>query len=143
MKSKILVFIQFGAIFLLALPLGTPTKYVGFGMFFIVFGIAIGILALRKNRLGNFNIRPDLKEDCTLVTDGIYAYIRHPMYASVLTSTLGLTLLYANTFTLSVYAILVVNMLVKMFYEERLWHCEGEAYKEYAKKTARLIPKLF
>ncbi len=143
MKSKILVFIQFAAIFLLALPLGTPTKNLGLGIFFIILGLAIGILALRKNTLGNFNIRPDIREDCTLITDGIYGYIRHPMYASVLTGTLGLTLLYANTFTLSVYAILVVNMLVKMFYEERLWHCEGEAYKEYSQNTARLIPKLF
>ncbi len=143
MKSKILVFIQFGAILLLALPLGTPTKNFALGMVFIVIGLVVGILALRKNRLGNFNIRPDIKEDCTLITDGIYAYIRHPMYASVLTGMLGVTILYLNTYTLFVYGILVINMLVKMFYEERLWQCEGEAYKEYAKNTARLIPKLF
>ena len=143
MKSKILVFIQFSAILLLALPLGTPTKHFALGMIFIIIGLVVGVFALSKNRLGNFNIRPDLKEDCILITDGVYAYIRHPMYTSVLVSMLGLTLMYLNTFTLVVYAILLVNMLVKMFYEESLWHCEGEAYKEYAQKTFRLIPKIF
>ena len=143
MKSKILVFVQFAAILLLALPLGTPTKHFAIGMFFIVIGLVVGVLALRKNTLGNFNIRPDIKEDCTLITDGIYAYIRHPMYTSVLVSTLGLTILYYNVFTLSVYAVLVLNMLIKMFYEESLWKCHSGEYLEYTKNTSRLIPKVF
>ena len=143
MKSKILVFVQFAAILLLALPLGTPTKHFAIGIFFIVIGLVVGVLALRKNTLGNFNIRPDIKEDCTLITDGIYAYIRHPMYTSVLVSTLGLTILYYNVFTLSVYAVLVLNMLIKMFYEESLWKCHSGEYLEYTKNTSRLIPKVF
>ena len=106
-------------------------------------GLVVGVLALRKNTLGNFNIRPDIKEDCTLITDGIYAYIRHPMYTSVLVSTLGLTILYYNVFTLSVYAVLVLNMLIKMFYEESLWKCHSGEYLEYTKNTSRLIPKVF
>jgi len=143
MKSKILVFVQFAAILLLALPLGTPAKHFAIGMVFIVVGLVVGVLALRKNTLGNFNIRPDIKEDCTLITDGIYAYIRHPMYTSVLVSTLGLTILYYNVFTLSVYAVLVLNMLIKMFYEESLWKCHSGEYLEYTKNTSRLIPKVF
>lgn len=143
MKSKILVFVQFAAILLLALPMGTPTKHFEIGMFFIIIGLIIGVLALRKNTLGNFNIRPDIKEDCTLITDGIYAYIRHPMYTSVLVSTLGLTILYYNVFTISVYAVLVLNMLIKMFYEESLWKCHSDEYEAYKQNTSRLIPKVF
>ena len=143
MKSKILVFIQFAAIFVLALPLGTPTTYFKIGMFFILVGLTVGVLALRKNTLGNFNIRPDIKEDCSLITDGIYGYIRHPMYASVLLGTLGLMLLYFNNFYLVVYLILMLNMLIKMFYEESLWKCHSDEYEAYKKKTSRLIPYIF
>jgi len=143
MKSKILVFVQFSAIFLLALPLGTPTRYFELGMLFIFIGLIVGVLALRKNTLGNFNIRPDIKEDCTLITDGIYGYIRHPMYTSVLVSSLGLTILYFNVVTISIYAVLFVNMILKMFYEESLWHCHSNEYREYTQSTSRLIPKIF
>jgi len=143
MKSKILVFIQFAAIFVLALPLGTPTTYLKSGLFFIVVGLSVGLLALRKNRLGNFNIRPDIKENCDLITDGIYGYIRHPMYTSVLVSSLGLMLLYFNNFYLVVYLVLLLNMLIKMFYEESLWKCHSDEYEVYKKNTSRLIPYIF
>lgn len=143
MKSKILVFVQFAAIFLLALPIGSPTKHFEMGMLLIIIGLIVGVLALSKNSLGNFNIRPDIKEDCSLVTDGVYAYIRHPMYTSVLVSALGLTIMYLNLFTLAVYGILLLNMLIKMFYEESLWHCHSSEYEEYTQNTSRLIPKIF
>jgi len=143
MKSKILVFVQFASIFLLSLNLGTPTQHFELGMFFVVVGLLIGILALRKNSLDNFNIRPDIKEDCVLVKDGIYGYIRHPMYASVIVTMLGLTVFYLNIVTLSIYAVLVVNMLIKMFYEESLWKCHSEEYEAYKQNTSRLIPKIF
>jgi protein-S-isoprenylcysteine O-methyltransferase Ste14 len=144
MKSKILVGIQFGMIFLMLLPLGTSTVYLKLGVIFIVIGLGVGFAALSKNRLGNFNIVPDIKEDCTLVKDGIYAYIRHPMYTSVITSMFGVMLLYWNVYYMPyAFGILIINMLVKMFYEESLWHCAGEEYKAYTQGTSRLIPKIF
>jgi len=143
MKSKILVFIQFAMIFVLLLPLGMPTTYPIIGSFFILIGLAVGVAALMKNKLGNFNIRPDIKEDSKLITDGVYGYIRHPMYTSVLVGMFGVMLVYFHSVYMYAYIILLVNMLVKMFYEESLWHSEGEEYKEYAQNTSRLIPKVF
>ncbi len=144
MKSRILVFIQFFVIFLMLLPILTArTQYTGIGVLLIVLGLLVGWSALQKNPLGNFNIRPDIKEECNLITEGIYAYIRHPMYASVLLSMLGVTFVYFSVYELVLFLILLVNMLTKMLYEESLWHCEGAAYKEYAKRTKRLIPFVF
>ena len=143
MLSSTLVFIQFFVIFLMILPLGQETRYFEFGMFFMVLGAIIGILALLKNKLGNFNIRPDIKDDCILVTDGIYGYIRHPMYTSVLTIMFGFAFMYLSWYEVVLYLVLLVNLLIKMFYEEKLWHCEGEEYLEYTKGTARLIPFIF
>ena len=143
MKSKILVFVQFATILLMLLPLGTKTTYLYSGLVFIVIGAVVGMAALSVNKLDNFNIRPDIKEDCTLVKEGIYAYIRHPMYTSVLVGMFGVLLVYFNIYMLSVYGVLFVNMFVKMFYEESLWHCHSGEYLEYTKNTSRLIPKVF
>jgi len=143
MKSKILVFIQFLAIILMLLPLFPTVSYKLFALPILVIGLGVGLLAILKHPINNFNIRPDIKENCLLMTDGIYAYMRHPMYFSVIVSMLGVLLLKFSLLELIFYVILVLNMLVKMFYEESLWHCEGQEYKEYAKNTKRLIPYIF
>jgi len=48
-----------------------------------------------------------------------------------------------NFFTLAVYGILLLNMLIKMFYEESLWKCHSGEYELYKQNTSRLIPKIF
>jgi len=143
MKGKILVFIQFFLIFLMLLPLGSEVHFLYIGLAFLSIGLLIGFLAISQHRSGNFNIVPDIKEDCVLVTNGIYAYIRHPMYASVLLSMLGIVFLYATYYEMVLFILLSVNMLVKLFYEESLWHCESEEYALYTKRTKRLIPFIF
>ena len=143
MKSKILVFIQFFVIFLMVLPFGAPTNHFVLGVSVTAFGLLIGVVALWVNKLGNFNIVPDIKEECILITSGIYAYIRHPMYASVLLSMLGVMILYFSPYELVLFMVLLVNMLTKMLYEEKLWHCEGSEYEKYTHNTKRLIPYIY
>jgi protein-S-isoprenylcysteine O-methyltransferase Ste14 len=106
-------------------------------------GLIIGYAAVRIQPHGNFNIRPDLKDGSILITEGIYRYIRHPMYLSVLTSTLGLAIFYGGYLKMAVYAILLINMLLKLFYEEKLWRQHGDEYRQYSQGTKRLIPFLF
>lgn len=143
MKSKILVFIQFSIIFFMLLPVGGEIKHTFFGLIFITIGLGIGIAALIKNRIGNFNIRPDIKSDSFLITNGIYSKIRHPMYLSVLTGMFGILILYSNLYELILYIILCVDIFSKMLYEEHLWNCDGNEYKQYCTKTYRLIPYIF
>ena len=143
MKSKLLVFMQFFVIFLMILPFGAPMSSSLYGVAIIVLGLFVGVLALSKNKLGNFNIRPDIKEDCTLVTTGIYGYIRHPMYVSVLLSMLGVVVLYPMVYEYVLFSVLLITLLIKLFYEESMWKCESQEYREYIKTTKRLIPYIF
>ena len=143
MKSRILVGIQFFLIFMMLLPLDSQTQHPYIGMVILVVGIAIGLLAIQTHESGNFNIRPDIKENCELVTHGIYAYVRHPMYLSVLISMLGIAIIYFTYYEFALYILLLLTMLMKLFYEESLWKCHNPAYLEYMKKTKRLIPFIF
>lgn len=143
MKSRILVIIQFLAIFLMILPLEGEVQNLYSGLAIITVGIIVGLFAITAHTPGNFNIRPDIKENCTLVSHSIYKYIRHPMYSSVLLSMFGVLVLYANLYVSVLYAILLINMLTKIFYEESLWHRKDGNYKEYAQNTYRLIPYIF
>jgi protein-S-isoprenylcysteine O-methyltransferase Ste14 len=143
MKSKILVGLQFFIIFLMILPLGTKMMHPYIGGFILMLGIIIGLLAIKEHKRGNFNIRPDIKENCELVTSGIYMYIRHPMYLSVLVSMSGIAIIYFTYYEFALLSVLFVTLLIKLFYEERLWKCHNPAYVTYLQKTKRLIPFVF
>ena len=143
MKSYILVFLQFFIIFLMSLPIGAGTESLELGLAVLGFGAVVGVLALVKNRPGNFNIRPDIKEECHLVTSGIYAYIRHPMYTSVLIMMSSIVIIYPVKAEFLLYGILVFVLLLKLFYEESLWKCENPEYLSYMKRSKRIIPYIF
>jgi protein-S-isoprenylcysteine O-methyltransferase Ste14 len=143
MKSYFLVFVQFTLIFLMLMPLGTSSDTLFAGLVIMLIGGGVGFAALQKNSIGNFNIRPDIKEECRLIRSGIYGYIRHPMYSSVLLIMLGVLTIYPTRNELILYMLLLLTLLVKMFYEEHLWHCDGEEYREYAAQTKRLFPYVF
>lgn len=127
----------------MTLSLGTKTEHLYIGLFIATIGLAIGILALKEHKNGNFNIRPDIKKDCELVTSGIYMYVRHPMYLAVLLMTLGLAVIYASKYEFVLFVLLSITLLVKLFYEESLWKCHDPKYIKYIQKTKRLIPFVF
>ena len=139
MLSRALVFFQFLFLFLLFFPSKIHHLW---GIVIFLFASLIGFIAVKTHPKGNFNIRPDIKENCTLITHGIYSYIRHPMYLSVILMGLGMAIFYDNFFKCVIFIFLVIVMLIKMFYEEKLWS-KNECYKEYMKKTKRLIPFIF
>jgi len=143
MKSKILVGLQFFIIFLMILPFGMQTSHPYLGMTIVSMGIIIGLLAIKEHKSGNFNIRPDIKENCELVTSGIYTYLRHPMYLSVLMMMLGIAITYFTYYEFALYTLLVMILLIKLFYEEGLWQCHNPRYNDYISKTKRLIPFIF
>jgi len=143
MKSKLLVFSQFFLIFLMIIPFGQPVKFLSLGLSVSLLGIFVGVLALLKNRLGNFNIRPDLKVDGKLITTGVYRYIRHPMYSSVLLSMLGVVILYPMNYEYVLYGLLLLTLLIKLHYEEHLWRCETGEYRDYCSRTKKIIPFIY
>jgi protein-S-isoprenylcysteine O-methyltransferase Ste14 len=80
-----------------------------------------------------------------LVTNGIFKYIRHPHYTSLLIVGFGLALFFCSLAALLVATIAVPIMIWSIVDEEKLLIKQyGEEYKEYMKNVPwRIIPKIF
>jgi protein-S-isoprenylcysteine O-methyltransferase Ste14 len=92
----------------------------------------------------NWSVSLELRENHELVSHGVYRWIRHPMYASIWLWGLAQGMMLANWFAgWSVIPAFAAMYLIRMPREERLM-CEqfGESYREYARRTGRLFPRL-
>ena len=80
-----------------------------------------------------------------LMTEGIFRYIRHPHYTSLLIIGFGLALFFCSLAALLIAIIAVPIMIWSIIDEEKLLIKQyGEEYKKYMKKVPwRIIPKIF
>ncbi len=137
--SYILVSMQFTFIvILLAINPSVFSHVLSLALFFV--GFIVGIYALFHNGLGNFNIIPEIKKGASLATTGVYGYIRHPMYFSVIFMMLGVIISNLTILNIFVYSLLVLVLFLKAKKEEVLWSQKSQEYKAYTQKTKMIIP---
>jgi protein-S-isoprenylcysteine O-methyltransferase Ste14 len=110
------------------------------GLAIFVVGAVLGLWALTHNQLGNFNIQPKLRKGSKLITTGIYALVRHPMYLSVMVMMLGFLVSTPTIVETILWLMLIVVLLLKAKKEESLWLEHDEAYEVYKKSTKLFIP---
>ncbi len=136
---QLLVFLQFTLIGIIALlSQGFFSSLMSIVIFLL--GAGVGIWALLHNKLGNFNIQPKMKEGAVLVTSGIYAFIRHPMYLSVIIMSFAFVLSSVTLLQSFLFSALIFVLFLKAKREESLWLEESEAYKKYRADTKLFIP---
>lgn len=79
-----------------------------------------------------------------LVKDGLYKHIRHPIYLGETIRNLGIVLIFSSIYGLLSIAMATVFLLFRMRAEEKmLTKAFGEEYKEYQRKTKRIIPYVY
>jgi protein-S-isoprenylcysteine O-methyltransferase Ste14 len=141
-KSLLFVLIQFTCLGMIAItgPLlpANPALLV-----IELLGLGLGVWAVLTMRIGNFNITPDPLKNSRLVTSGPYRLIRHPMYLAILLTTLPLILYSFNPFRLTIWLILLIDLLLKLMYEESLLAVELVGYDNYIERSYRLVPYIY
>ncbi len=100
----------------------------------------IGIIISAFNIRTVLTAEPLPKENGKLSTDGLYKYVRHPMYTSVLLLSLGIAILSGSAIKYLLVILLAILFYLKSKYEERYLQEQYPEYKEYAKNTPRFIP---
>ncbi len=112
----------------------------------IIYVIGGSISLISRFQLGKFGSgRLKIKEEHELINEGIYKYLRHPMYLGGLIGVIGFCLVFHGFImmfvTLTLYFITFRN---RMIYEEKILQEQfGEKYVEYMKKTKRIIPFVY
>ncbi len=111
------------------------------GFFFVLVGITVSIEA-RRTLGANWAhaVEYQIKKDHDLVTQSIYQYIRHPIYAGYYLSLIGAELIVGS------YLIFGILLALPIVYtqgkrEEKILEAHfGKKYTAYKKKSKMLIP---
>lgn len=140
MKDSLIVAAQFLLIGLLAWPFSEVHWWWPAALLAMP-GIAFGLWTLAHNRPGNFNIRPRIRENSVLITDGPYALVRHPMYVCVLWLGIAAVVLYATPLKIGLLVLLYVVLRTKAGMEEALLLAHFADYAEYCSKVGRFFPR--
>lgn len=137
----IFVIIQFACIIYLVdiLPI-LQWSYASIIQFLACF---LGAWAVYESRKGRLGILPEVLTNSQLINSGPYKKIRHPMYSSLLLFFLPGIVAYPSWKSFLVYIILLVDLIAKLHYEEKLLIEQFPNYTEYQKKTFRLIPYVY
>jgi protein-S-isoprenylcysteine O-methyltransferase Ste14 len=141
-ESYLLVTVQFlCAVFFFYFILGTPLSLLSITL--ISISIAIALWAVLTMHFGNFRIQPIPKDEAELITSGPYRFARHPMYLAVLLALLGIALSMNSLLGYLVWLILFIDLFIKLRFEEKLLIEKFPEYRNYMKRTRRLLPFLW
>lgn len=112
------------------------------GVVFVVAGAIINIWG-RMQLKSNWSNQIKIYEDHTLVTTGVYALVRHPLYASIILMLFGGSLVYSNYGSAILTAVVFIPFMhYRAKQEEVLLEQMFINYAEYKRKTGMFFPKI-
>lgn len=136
--SYILVILQ---IFFSGYIVLTNFRYaLNFPWYFLIIVSSIPGIAGIVQMKSKLRMLPEPASDAVLLQDGIYKFIRHPMYLSVLLTTLVITLLNINLFEVTAWLFLLITIIIKLNREESFLKEKFAEYTIYRNRTKALIP---
>lgn len=125
---------------------GQSPLTLGVGVALVVMGVILGIVAARTLSLTTIIGLPQIhpgRYPSKLVTNGVYAHVRHPRYTSFWMISFGFAL---STGLLAMWILFlwsVVGLAVLALLEEReLRQRFGQAYRDYMREVPRFFPKI-
>ena len=104
--------------------------------------VGIGVIAVAALRLGPaLTPTPVPTTDARLRTDGLYRWVRHPIYTGVLLAVAGVTVRSGSLVTLAVAGVTFGFFTAKARWEERRLRERFPDYSAYAARTPRFLPR--
>lgn len=111
------------------------------GLLLMVTGVLVNLLG--RVRLGkNWANQATIYANQTLITTGIFALVRHPLYASLIWMCYGGALIYQNAAALCVtLAIFYPMMVYRAGLEETMLSAQFPDYAAYRARVGRFFPR--
>jgi len=120
-----------------SMKLGLLIQKIGLGIAFFG-GIIITLALLQLNK--NLSPFPTPKNNATLLENGLYKYMRHPIYTGIILLFLGYSVYQNSVYKLLISILLVILFYFKSNYEEERLGQKFPDYKNYKTKTGRFFP---
>jgi protein-S-isoprenylcysteine O-methyltransferase Ste14 len=112
----------------------------------VVFALSLWLFYRTHRDLGRFwSMALEVRQTHQLVTSGVYSYVRHPMYSAFFLWALAQALLLPNWIAGPAGIVGFGTLFCfRIRREERMMEAKfGDAYREYAARTPRLVPGMF
>jgi len=118
--------------------LGNPLKYLG--VVPMVTGVVLAVIASRQFSAAGTNIIP-LSQSTALVTDGVFNWMRNPMYTGMTAFLAGLALVLDNlaVWLVVVGFFLLIRQLFVMREEQLMQQTFGDDYQAYRERVRRWL----
>ena len=153
-RGELLVVIQFVLLFaFIFLPVWRPGVSAELleatWLFRVTIGVAMGVIALVLGALGSHHIRDYLTplpypvDHSQLVQHGVYAIVRHPLYASQLFAAFGYVVYQLSLSHLLLLALGFLFFDYKAGKEEGWLSERHPEYVEYARRVRKFIPWVY
>lgn len=118
-----------------------PIWLQGFGAIILICSFSLFFLTFRENTFLSPLVRVQQDRGQTVISTGLYHYVRHPMYAATLIFVIGTPLLLGAWYGILVGPVVALVLAWRSVLEERTLQEELPGYLEYtAQVKYRLIP---
>lgn len=110
--------------------------------------VLIGIIGLVLILIAFFQLNKNLSpfptpvESASLITNGIFIFIRHPIYTGILFIIFSIAVFQGSGYRLLISFLLLILFHLKSLYEEKKLAEKFPEYEMYKKNTGKFLPKI-
>jgi len=90
----------------------------------------------------SWRVGVDTRETTTLVSSGVFGWVRNPIFTAMLTFAAGSVLMTPNLLALSGFVLLAasIELQVRVVEEPYLLATHGKTYRDYGSRVGRILP---
>lgn len=111
-------------------------------------GLAVALAGMAATQVAqsgmgaSWRVGVDAAERTDLVTSGLFAYVRNPVFTAMTVTAAGLALMVPNALAVLAWLVLVlaVELQVRVVEEPYLAGVHGRAYADYTARAGRFVP---
>jgi protein-S-isoprenylcysteine O-methyltransferase Ste14 len=114
------------------------------GLFFALVGWLVLLWCARDFAVRGHGTPNPSDPPRALVVDGLYRFVRNPMYVAIITSLLGQAAMYPSTAVAWYAAVVAVgfHLRVVLYEEPKLTELFGVTYADYRSRVPRWLPRV-